>query len=71
MQLFVERDDSLKLPTVGDLLSRMFREQKIRFTKVSMCVYADTVLGDRTGEGPKVKVQELCYSQPPSQRIVV
>ena len=38
VQLFVERDDSLKLPTVGDLLSRMFREQKIRFTKVCVCI---------------------------------
>ena len=34
VQLFVEHDASLKLPTVGDLLGRMFKEQKIRFTKV-------------------------------------
>ena len=34
VQLFVEWDDSLALPTVGDLLSQMFKEQKMQFTKV-------------------------------------
>ena len=34
VQLFVEHDQSLKLPTVGNLLEIMFKEQKIRFTKV-------------------------------------
>ena len=34
VQLFVEHDESLKLPTVGELLEIMFKEQKIRFTKV-------------------------------------
>ena len=34
VQLFVEHDESLKLPTIGDLLKRMFKEQKILFTKV-------------------------------------
>ena len=34
VQLFVEHNESLKLPTVGELLEIMFKEQKIRFTKV-------------------------------------
>ena len=34
VQLFVEHNKSLKLPTVGELLEIMFKEQKIRFTKV-------------------------------------
>ena len=34
VQLFVEYDESVKLPTVGDLLKRMFKEQNISFTKV-------------------------------------
>ena len=34
----MEHDESLKLPTVGDLLSRMFNEQKISFTKVCIRV---------------------------------
>lgn len=36
VKLFVEHDDSLKVPTVRDLLIRMFKEQKIHFTKVCM-----------------------------------
>ena len=36
MQLFLEMDDSQKLPTVGDLLNKMFSEQKISFTEVFM-----------------------------------
>ena len=32
--LFLEYDDSMKLPTVGDLLTKMFKEQKISFTEV-------------------------------------
>ena len=34
VQLFVEHDESLKLPTIADLLKRMFKDQKILFTKV-------------------------------------
>ena len=33
MQLVVEGHD-VSLPTVGDLLERMFKEQKLHFTKV-------------------------------------
>ena len=46
VQLFVEQDKSLKLPTVGDLLGRMFIEQKIRFTKVNTCM-ATTITDPR------------------------
>ena len=38
VQLFVEQDKSLQLPTVGELLTKMFIEQKIRFTKVQLYV---------------------------------
>ena len=34
VQLFIQCDESLKLPTIGDLLKRMFNDQKILFTKV-------------------------------------
>ena len=34
VQLFLEYDDSMKLPTVGGLLTKMFKEQKISFTEV-------------------------------------
>ena len=34
MQLYLEIDDSQKLSTVGDLMNRMFSEQKISFTEV-------------------------------------
>jgi len=34
VQLFLEYDDSMKLPAVGDLLTKMFKEQKISFTEV-------------------------------------
>ena len=34
VQLFVERDESLKLPTIEDLLKEMFKEQKLLFAKV-------------------------------------
>lgn len=34
VQLFVEHDESLKLPTIGELLKRMFKDQNILFTKV-------------------------------------
>ena len=34
VQLFVDYDESLKLPTVGDLMKKMFREQDITFTEV-------------------------------------
>ena len=34
VQLFVEYDPNLRLPTVGDLLRKMFHEQHISFTKV-------------------------------------
>jgi len=33
VQLFLEYDESMKLPTVGDLLTKMFMEQKISFTQ--------------------------------------
>ena len=34
VQLFVDYDESLKLPTVGDLMKKMFWEQDITFTEV-------------------------------------
>ena len=34
MQLFLKMDDSQKLPTVGDMLKKMFSEQNISFTEV-------------------------------------
>ena len=34
IQLFVEHDPSLKVPTVGELLKRMFKEMHISFKKV-------------------------------------
>ena len=34
VQLFLEYDESMKLPSVGDLLTKMFKEQKISFTEV-------------------------------------
>ena len=34
VQLFVDYDESLKLPTVGELMKKMFREQDITFTQV-------------------------------------
>ena len=34
VQLFVEHDPNLKVPTVGELLRRMFKEQQISFKKV-------------------------------------
>ena len=41
IQLFVEHDPNLRLPTVGELLKRMFTEQQITFTKVvtvALCI---------------------------------
>ena len=39
MQLFLEYDESMKLPTVGELLTKMFKEQNISFTEVQcVCV---------------------------------
>ena len=40
VQLFVDYDESLKLPTVGELLKKMFREQDITFTLVWVVVKA-------------------------------
>ena len=37
VQLFLKYDDSMKLPTVGGLLTKMFKEQKISFTWVLTC----------------------------------
>ena len=34
VQLFVDYDESLKSPGVGDLMKKMFREQDITFTQV-------------------------------------
>ena len=34
IQLFVKHDPTLKLPTVGELLKRMFKEQQTLFEKV-------------------------------------
>ena len=42
MQLFVDYDESLKLPTVGDLMKKMFREQDITFTEVQWWNYIYT-----------------------------
>ena len=39
VQLFVDYDESLKLPTVGDLMKKMFREQDITFTEVQWWNY--------------------------------
>lgn len=39
VQLFLEYDESMKLPTVGELLTKMFKEQNISFTEVQcVCV---------------------------------
>lgn len=35
VQLFLEPDPTLSLPTIEDLLVRMFNEQNIRFSKVA------------------------------------
>ena len=35
VQLFVEFDESLKIPTIDTLLQRMFKEQQISFAEVS------------------------------------
>ena len=35
VQLFVEPDPNIKLPTVGILITMMFKEQNISFTKVN------------------------------------
>ena len=35
VQLFVEPDPNLRLPTVGMLITMMFKEQNISFTKVN------------------------------------
>ena len=37
VQLFLDYDESLKLPTVGQLMMKMFREQDITFTQVQIC----------------------------------
>lgn len=34
VQLFMEADPTLKLPTIHDLLAKMFREQDIKFSEV-------------------------------------
>ncbi len=34
VQLFLEMDDTQKLPSIGDLVDKMFTEQNISFTKV-------------------------------------
>ena len=44
MQLFVEFDESLKVPTIQALLERMFKEQQISFDQVSLTLYIPTVL---------------------------
>ena len=35
VELFVEPDPNLKLPTVGVVITMMFKEQNISFTKVN------------------------------------
>ena len=37
VQLFLEVDDTQKLPSIGDLMDKMFTEQKISFTEVYLC----------------------------------
>ena len=34
VQLFLDIDEAQKLPTVGDLVNKMFSEQQISFTEV-------------------------------------
>ena len=36
VQLFVEFDESLKVPTIDTLLQKMFKEQQISFAEVSL-----------------------------------
>ena len=43
VQLFVEHDPNLRVPTVGDLLRRMFIEQHITFTKVFYCCTVESI----------------------------
>ena len=38
VQLFLENDESMQLPSVEDLLNRMFSEQSISFTEVSTSI---------------------------------
>ncbi len=45
VQLFVEHDPNLRLPTVGILLRKMFPEQHISFTKVLYTVDSDCFNG--------------------------
>ena len=44
MQLFVEFDESLKVPTIQALLEMMFKEQQILLDGVSLISYRPTVL---------------------------
>ena len=39
MQLFVEFDESLKVPTIEKLLTKMFKEQRISFAEVKSLYY--------------------------------
>ena len=36
MQLFLDMDDAQKLPSIGDLVEKMFKEQNISFTEVAI-----------------------------------
>ena len=42
IQLFLEMDESMLLPSVGDLLNKMFREQQISFTEVYMFMHTSS-----------------------------
>lgn len=39
VQLFLDMDEAQKLPSVGDLLHKMFAEQQISFTKVAIAIF--------------------------------
>ena len=41
MQLFFEMDESMSVPTINDLLKRMFHEQQISFTEVCVALGSD------------------------------
>ena len=39
MQLFLEFDESIKVPTIAALLMKMFKDQKIAFAKVDTYLF--------------------------------
>ena len=74
--LFVEPDPNLKLPTVGELLKRMFKDQQISFKKVNfsletLLLFVATVYISDQLESQWVhyisRVVEACHLKPTAQ----